>query len=173
MAQAAFQLIRGSNMFAEGVNLALSYESATIPKPVENYEAFTPGGANGAVDIATHREALELTFRCKGYQPDVLKLFNTPFGERRKFTWLGAMVDEYAVTNRVKQVMVTAYGRLNVDAGEDKRDALGGVEYSVKSITSYVAQFDDQTIWKFNIALGGWVMEGQSAEIAQAIGLAG
>ncbi len=176
MAKLAFEIIRGSNLFVEGHNTALAFESAMLPKPSENYEDFTPGGGNGAIAIPTHREAIELTFKTKGLQSDVLTMFNTPFGLRRKVTFFGALVNEYAATagERVRQVTATVYGRLNVEINEDKRDAIGGTDYTLKSIAKYVLEIGDQPIYRFNIELGGWVTDsGQSAEIAQAIGLNG
>jgi phage tail tube protein FII len=173
MASVSLELNRGGNLFVEGSNLFKAFERASLPKPAENYESFTPGGGNGSIDIATHREPLELTFATKGWQPEQMKAFNTPFGERRKFTWLGALVDEYATdaATREKQVMCTCYGRLTLDMGEDKRDSLSATEYVVKSISKYVLVIGADEIYRFNIELGGWVMEGQSARIAQMIGI--
>ncbi len=176
MASTPLLMVRGSNIFAEGVNLGLALESYKAPMNQDAYDAFSPAVANGSIDIAISAEALELTFKTKGVQPELLAQCNRGFGRRGKYTLLGALVDEYAneAGGRAIQVEATVIGRLNAELDETEAKTVSGTQYSVKSIAKYTLRIGGQEICRFDIKLGGWLdKEGQRSEIAQMIGLTG
>lgn len=132
-------LSRGRNIIAAGVNLGRVLESAKLPLNQDAYEDFAPAVANGSIHIAVSSDALELTFKTKGTQEQLLSQCNGAFGIRKKYTLLGALVDEYAenTTNRAVPVQATVLGRLNAELDEDEAKAVAGTQYSVKSILKY------------------------------------
>jgi len=169
-------LIRGRNIIAEGQNLGNVLESAKLPLNQDAYEDFAPAGANGSIDIAVSSDALELTFKTKGVQPELLAQCNRGFGRRGKYTLLGALVDEYANDpgGRAIQVQATVLGRLNAELDEDEAKQVAGTQYSVKSISKYTLRIGGLEICRFDLLRGGWLdREGQRLEIAQMIGLTG
>ncbi|WP_054209308.1 phage major tail tube protein [Bosea vaviloviae] len=179
MARIPFLVVRGANMLAEDANgqtlnghLALS--KIKLPMQREKYDEFSPAANNGSIEVATTREPCMAGFDMKGMQPEVLTLFRTPFGARRKFTVLGALVNEYATSaaDRETQVVATMYGRLNVETDDIEGGSLTGTQYEIKSISSYLLTIGTAEIARFNIELGGWVdSEGQQQRIANMIGL--
>lgn len=175
MSQLPFLAVRGSNIFCDGLNVGLPYIGGKLPMLSKTGESITPGGANGAIEIMTSAEAIELTFSTKGVQPDLLKQFGLGFGQRRTYTLLGALVDEYAgdAAGRVKQVDASVIGMLaTADVEKFDGGALPGTEYAIKSITRYHLRIGGEVAAHFDIMLGGWQDPGgQAAEIAAAIGL--
>jgi phage tail tube protein FII len=173
--------VRGMNWYAEdaagtALNTHLATESSKLPAMSENFDTFVPAAANGAIDVPLNREALEISLATKGLQPELLRLFSTPFGTRRKFTGFGALVNEYGSNDaeRLIQVVATAYGRLGAEPDEHNGTALMGTSYTIKSISKYVLTIGNTEICRFNIELGGWVdYEGQQAQIATMLGLNG
>lgn len=172
-------VLRGGNLYAEGanglvMNNHLVMESFTLPALKEKMEDFAPAANNGAIEVAMNREAVSAKFSLKGLQPEVLTLFSTPFGARRKFTYFGALVNEYgaADADRQVQVIATMYGRLSAELGDGKGGEFTGVEYEIKSVSKYTLVMGVKEVARFNIELGGWVdAEGQSAQIANMIGI--
>ncbi|TCR70531.1 phage major tail tube protein [Bosea sp. BK604] len=179
MASIPFLVLRGSNLLAEDaagqtINTHLTLGKTKLPVQREKYDEFSPAASNGSIEVATTREPCSAGFNLKGLQPEVLALFRTPFGVRRKFTCLGALVNEYATagTDREVQVVATMYGRLNAETDEHEGGSLVGTEYEIKSISSYLLTIGTAEIARFNIELGGWVdSDGQSVRIANMLGL--
>ncbi len=171
--------VRGMNWYAEDeagspLNTHLVTESSKLPTMSEATESFVPAATNGAIEIPLNREALEISLVTKGLQPQLLRQFSTPFGTRRKYTGYGALVNEYASveSERLIQVVATAYGRLGAEPDEHNGTALMGTSYTIKSISKYVLTIGNAEIARFNIELGGWVdIEGQQVQIAQMLGL--
>lgn len=174
MAPANLLLIRGENVIAEGINLALSLKSAKLPVNQDAYEDFSPSVANGSTDIAVSSDALELAFTTTGIQPELLAQCNRAFGWRGKYTLYGALVDEYATdaSTRIQQVEATAIGRLNAEVSDNERKSVGGTDYTVKSIIKYTLRIAGIEICRFDLKNGGWIdRDGQRSEIAQMIAL--
>lgn len=181
MTKVAFLPIRGMNWYAEDasgapLNLHLATESSKLPAMSENFDSFAPAASNGAIDIALNREACEASLKLKGIQPEVLKLFSTPFGVRRKFTGYGVLANEYAASaaERLLQVTATIYGRIGAEIEEHNGTSLTGTDYTIKSVSKYQLTIGNEEIARFNIELGGWLdQEGQQAQIANMLGLNG
>jgi P2 family phage contractile tail tube protein len=175
MSQLAFLPVRGSNIFADGLNVGLPYIGGKLPMLSKSGESFTPGGANGAIEIMTSAEALELQFSTKGIQPELIQQFGIGYGQRRTYTLLGALVDEYAsdATGRIKQVQATVIGLMaSVDKEKFEGGGLPGTEYTIKSITKYSLRIGSTEICRWDLMLGGWLdAGGQQLEIAATIGL--
>lgn len=179
MARIPFLVLRAANLLAEDdngqtLNTHLVLGKTKLPVQREKYDEFSPAASNGSIEVATTREPCTLGFNLKGIQPEALGLFRTPFGNRRKFTVLGALVNEYATSaaEREVQVVATMYGRLNAEVDDHEGGSLAGTEYEIKSISSYLLTIGTAEIARFNIELGGWVDSGgQSARIANMIGL--
>jgi len=179
MAPLPFLVLRASNLLAEGdggntLNTHLSLGKTKLPMLKEKYDEFSPAASNGSIEVATTREPCASGFNLKGMQPDVLELFRTPFGTRRKFTILGALVNEYATSaaDREIQVVATMWGRLNAETDDHEGGSLLGTEYEIKSISSYLLTIGTKEIARFNIELGGWVDSGgQAARIANMVGI--
>lgn len=181
MTKVALLPIRGMNWYTEdrngtALNLHLATESSKLPAMSESTERFSPAASNGSIEIALNRDALEIALKLKGLQPEVLELFSTPFGIRRKFTGYGVLVNEYAATaaERLQQVTATAYGRLSAEIEEHNGTSLTGTDYTIKSIANYQLIIANKEIARFNIELGGWMdQEGQQQQIASMLGLTG
>ncbi|CAM5764759.1 phage major tail tube protein [Bosea minatitlanensis] len=181
MSKIAFLPIRGMNWYAEDaagqpLNLHLATESSKLPAMAESFETFVPAASNGAIEIALNREACEASLKLKGLQPEVLKLFSTPFGVRRKFTGFGVLVNEYAASanERLLQVTATIHGRIGAEIEEHNGTSLTGTDYTIKSVSKYQLTIGNEEIARFNIELGGWMdKEGQQVQIANMLGLAG
>lgn len=179
MARIPFLVLRGANLLAEDangqtINTHLTLAKTKLPVQREKYDEFSPAAGNGSIEVATTREPCTLGFDTKGMQPEVLTLFRTPFGTRRKFTVLGALVNEYATSasEREVQVVATLYGRLNAETDDMEGGSLTGTQYEIKSISSYLLTIGTAEIARFNIELGGWVdSEGQAQRIANMIGI--
>lgn len=174
MASIAMLNVRGRNMFADGINLGMTLAKAKLPINQDSYESFSPAVANGSIEIAVSADAIELSFETVGIQPQLLAQCNSAFGQRRKYTYFGALVDEMAdnPANRLQQVEATVIGRLNAELNEDDPKAIGGTQYTVKSILKYTLRIGGLEICRFDLKLGGWLdAEGQRLEIAQMIGL--
>jgi len=181
MTKIAFLPVRGMNWYAEdadgnALNMHLATESSKLPALAESFETFVPAASNGAIEIPLNREAVEASLTLKGLQPEVLRLFSTPFGVRRKFTGFGVLVDEYATSaeGREKQVVATLYGRIGAEIDEHNGTSLTGTAYTIKSVTRYLLTIGTQEIARFNVELGGWMdAEGQQSRIANMLGLTG
>ncbi|MGO4735989.1 phage major tail tube protein [Bosea sp. 2KB_26] len=181
MSKLSLLVVRGMNWYVEDaagtpLNTHLATESSKLPNMSENMESFVPAASNGAIEIPLNREAVEIALKTKGLQPELLKLFSTPFGIRRKFTGFGALVNEYASveSERLIQVTATAYGRLGAEIDEHNGSSVMGTNYAIKSISKYVLTIGTSEIARFNIELGGWTdQEGQQSAIATMIGLNG
>jgi phage tail tube protein FII len=181
MAKIDFLILRGANLYAEddageALNVHLTLDEVKLPGMKENFETFAPAASNGSIELTTNREPCEATFKLRGLAPGIMNLFNTPYGVRRKFTIFGALVNEYAVSaaERETQVTATLYGRLNADPSAYKSDAVGGVEYMIKSISKYSLVIGPNEVARFNIQLGGWIdAGGQQVRIANMLGLNG
>jgi len=174
MASVPLLLIRGINMFADGINTALALEGAKVPFNKDAYEEFSPAGGNGTIEVAVAAESLVLTFKTRGVQPELLAQCNAGFGVRKRYTFYGALVDEYAddATSRVTQVEATVVGRLNAEVDEHDAKKVTGTEYEVRSIAKYNLRIGGREICRFDIRLGGWLdAAGQRVEIAQTIGM--
>ncbi|PZU93130.1 MAG: hypothetical protein DI527_07745 [Chelatococcus sp.] len=181
MTKIAFLPVRGMNWYVDdangnALNLHLATESSKLPALAESYETFVPAASNGAIEIALNREACEASLTLKGLQPEVLQLFSTPFGVRRKFTGFGVLVNEYATSAEGRELQVTAtlYGRLGAEIDEHNGTSLTGTSYTIKSVTKYLLTIGTAEIARFNIELGGWMdPEGQQQRIANMLGLSG
>lgn len=179
MAPLPFLVLRGSNLLTEddsgqALNTHLSLGKTKLPVQREKYDEFSPAASNGSIEVATTREPCSSGFNLKGMQPQILSQFRTPFGARRKYTILGALVNEYATSaaDREVQVVATMYGRLNFEVDDHEGGSLLGTEYEIKSISSYLLTIGTQEIARFNIELGGWVdSDGQSTRLANMLGL--
>ena len=175
MAQLPFLPLRGGNLFADGLNVGLPLTGAKAPMLSKTGEDVTFAGSNGAVMINTSAEALELQFSTKGYQPELIKQFGVGFGRRRTYTYLGALVDEYAAdaAGRVKQLDATVIGIMSqAEMEKGEGGTLPGTEYAIKSITKYILRIGSDEVARFDLMLGGWLdFDGQAVEIAQTIGL--
>jgi P2 family phage contractile tail tube protein len=175
MSQLSFLAVRGSNIFADGLNVGLPYTGGKLPMLSKSGESFTPGGANGAIEIMTSAEALELQFSTKGVQPELVAQFGIGYGQRRTYTLLGALVDEYAAdaTGRVIQVRATVIGKMaSADLEKFEGGGLPGTEYTIKSITKYSLHIGSTEVCRWDLMLGGWMdPAGQTLEIASTIGL--
>lgn len=133
-----------------------------------------PAVANGQIEIAVSAEPIELQFKTKGVQPELLAQTQRGFGRRGKYTLYSALVDEYANDpgGRVTQVEATVLGRLNAELDEDNATTISGSSYSVKSILKYTLRIGGNEVCRFDLRLGGWLdAEGQRVEIAQTVGL--
>lgn len=167
-------MVRGENVFAEGINIGLALKSAKLPVGQDAHENFAPAVANGQIDVAVSAEPIELAFTTVGIQPELLAQCQRGFGRRGKYTLFGALVDEYAndAGGRVTQVEATVLGRLNAEIDESDKTAVTGTSYSVKSILKYTLRVGGNEIARFDLRIGGWLdAEGQRTEIAQTIGL--
>lgn len=175
MASLPFLAVRGVNIFADSLNVGITNTGAKLPLPAETGESFTPGGARGAIEIMTTMEACELTFSTKGVQPELLRLYAQGFGQRKAYTVLGALVDEYAesATKRAIQMQATIIGRMSAaDIEKYEGGGLPGTEYTIKSVTKYTLQIGGMEVARFDLMLGGWLDSGGlQAEIASLIGL--
>lgn len=179
MAPLPFLVLRASNLLAEDasgqtLNTHLSLAMTKLPVQREKYDEFSPAASNGSIEVATSREPCAAGFNTKGMQPEAMALFRTPFGVRRKFTILGALVNEYATSaaDREIQVVATMYGRLNFETDDREGGSLMGTQYEIKSISSYLLTIGTAEIARFNIELGGWTDgEGQSTRIANMVGI--
>ena len=174
MASLAFLPVRGVNVFADSLNVGINNTGAKLPLMTESGESVNFGGVRGSIEIATSMDALELSWSTKGVQPDILAQFAAGFGQRRTYTVLGALVDEYAATttNRVIQLEATVIGRLSADVEKFEGGGLPGSEFTVKSISKYVLRVGGREVARFDLQLGGWLDQGGlQTEIAQSIGL--
>ncbi len=176
MATLPFLPFRGQNMLVDGQNLGRVLESAKVPVNQDAYDDFSPATANGTIAVAVSSDALELGFKTKGVQPELLGMCNDAFGVRRKITLLGALVNEYAETtdNRAIQVQATVWGRLNAEVGDAETKTVTATEYTVKSILKYTLRIGGKEICRFDLLRGGWLdKHGQRVEIAQMIAATG
>ncbi|MFD2676086.1 phage major tail tube protein [Camelimonas lactis] len=177
-----FLVLRGVNLYAEGdsgqtLNTHLSLQEIKLVAGLsEEGETFTPAAGNGAIKVPTNRAEIEVPYTLAGLQPEVMGLFVTPMGVRRKFTAYGALVNEYATTeaDRLRQVVATMYGRLNADMASHSGSGLTGVEYTIHSVSKYVLQIGNREVLRFNIEQGGWFdAAGQRSRINQMLGISG
>ncbi len=177
-----FLTLRGVNLYAEGddgnaLNTHLSLQEIKLVAGLtEEGETFTPAAGNGAIKVPTNRAEIEVPYTLAGVQPEVMSLFVTPLGIRRKFTAFGVLVSEYAQTeaDRERQVVATMYGRLNADMASHTGSGLTGTEYTIHSVSKYVLQIGNKEILRFNIEQGGWFdAGGQRSRINQMLGING
>lgn len=175
MAGQALLLIRGFNVFADGINVGLPLVSAKIPIPNETGESVTFGGVRGAIEISTSMEAPELTFVTKGLQPDLKRQYAAAFGRRRTYTVLGALVDEMddVANRRAIPLICTIIGRLGgADIDQMEGGGMPGTNYTVKSVLKQTTVIAGSEIHRYDLRLGGWLdQDGLQLDIANTIGL--
>lgn len=177
MAAMPLLLCQGRNCYIEyasnpALNTHLALGKVKLPVNKETYEDFQPGATNGSIEIATGAEACMLGFDLKGMQPDVLPLTALPKGDRLKITIFAALVDEYAESadTRERQVVATAYGRLNAEMGEIEANM--GTDYECRSIAKYSLVIGKTEVCRWNVKLGGWqAVDGQRTRLNQMLGI--
>jgi phage tail tube protein FII len=174
MASQPLLICRGFNVFADGLNVGLPLTTMKIPIPPESGDSVTFGGTRGAIEIPTSMDAPEATFATKGIQPDLIRQYAPAFGQRRTYTLLGALVDEFSddLTKRPIPVVCTAIGRLSPEMDDKEGGAMGGTSYTIKSIVKLTCVMGGTEVFRYDLKLGGWLdTQGMMTDIASLIGL--
>ncbi|KAB0269072.1 phage major tail tube protein [Microvirga brassicacearum] len=147
-----------ANLFCDDLDPSnsqfLALEEVRIPALQEKTHEHTGGGAAMTMRMGMAVfEALELTFKLRGINPDVMNKIMTPGRSRKKYTILGNVRDIEAATEFSAKVVIE--GRLTkVDMGTFSRDSGISTDYQVDEITHYELWLNNQEKYYINVFRG-------------------
>lgn len=172
--------LEAMNLFAEDEDPSKSQflvlEEVKLPMFQEKTKEHTGGGAIGAIKIGLRTfEAIEVTFKLRGFNPDVINKFMSAPNGRRKYTGLGNVRDIQSA--REFQVKMVAEGRMTkVDMGSFQRDGGVSTDYQIDEIVHYEFYLDgiEKYYWNYFDGPLGWRVDGVAAlgGMARNLGLA-
>ncbi|MCZ8098839.1 MAG: phage major tail tube protein [Burkholderiales bacterium] len=154
----------------------LTLEEVKIPSLMEKTREHTGGGA-----IMTMRmgmgifEPIELTFKLRGYNPEVMNKIMNPTRSRRKFTITGNVRDLEA--GRQFPVKIVIEGRMTkVDMGSFQRDGGISTDYQIDEVCHYELYLDGAEKYYLDVWTGplGARVDGSAVyqDMARNLGLA-
>jgi uncharacterized protein len=145
----------------------LTLESYKLPTFEENSQEHHGGGSIGAVDIGgLGLKKLDITFKLKGYDPQVMSKFGLGTQGRMPFTIYGAIRDK--TTNVAKELKVVAHARLGkIEVDEFKAGDLLGHDYMLHEVWRYECYFDGVEKYWYDFEASDWRVDGvsQNADI--------
>lgn len=158
-------LWEGANLFAGDHDPTssnhLTLETIKLPELEEMMSEHHPGGSKVQVEVGVGIKKLEPTFKTKGFQPHLLRLFGLGSGLKKTFTVYQAYNDKR--TGRIienKAIIVGRLGKIAPDEG--KRGEVQGHDYAINEVWRYEVYFDgkEELYWSFET--GEFRVGGQS-----------
>ncbi len=115
----------------------LDIEELKIPSLVEKTGEHSGGGASMAITFGRGIfEVIDLTFKLRGLQPEIMPLIALPGRARRKYTMMGNVRDLEANTEVALKVVIE--GRMTkVDMGSFSRDNGISTDFQVSEVVHY------------------------------------
>jgi P2 family phage contractile tail tube protein len=166
-------IFEGVNMFVgdDGPDNSkhLTLESVKLPDLEETSQEHFGGGAVGAIMVGgLGLKALEVGFKCKGFDPQLKSHFGLGAASKRRipFTIYGAYRDLQG--GDVLEMKAIAEGRLASIAGDDmKRGELQGFDYKITEILRYRMYFGNKEKLFYDYFNSEWRVDGvsQNAEV--------
>lgn len=132
----------------------LRLESVKLPTLQEKTQDHTPGGAVMGLQIGmTMLEALNLTFRMKGLNPETSRRLGIGQGRRLNYTLRGNVRDVREDRNFACRVRVN--GRMiKVDQSEFARESGINEDFEITEVVLYEVHFDNQEKFFFDFFRG-------------------
>lgn len=128
----------------------LTIEELKLPTLQEKNTKHHAGGSCAEIEVAVGMEALQSTFKLKGWDPDLMIQFGLGSNRRLPFTARGVIRD--LRTNRAIEAVALMEGRLGkIEADAFKRGDLQGHDYMIHEIMHYELFFDnaEKIYWDF------------------------
>lgn len=154
----------------------LNLEEVKIPALQEKTQEHTGGGSSMTMRMGMGIfEPVELTFKLRGFNPEVMNKIMTPGRRRRKFTVTGNVRDIEG--DRQFPVKVVVEGRMTkVDMGSFQRDSGISTDYQIDEVVHYELWLDGKEKYYINQFVGpiGVRIDGSPVldEMARNLGLA-
>jgi phage tail tube protein FII len=119
-----------------GVSTHLTLREMKLPNLEENYVDHVGGGAVAAIEIYSHMNKLESTFKLAGWQPAVMGQLARSVRALQRYTFYGLIREQR--TGQALKATGLIWGRMgNVSPSAFRRGDLMEHDYSIKSITHY------------------------------------
>lgn len=137
----------------------LTLEELKLPDLQEAMVDHNPGGGKVGVEFAVGIQKLEPTFKLKGWDAPLLRIFGLGSTVRKLFTAYGVIRDKRS--GRALEAMAVIEGRLSKVAPDAfKRGEAMDFEYAISEVMHYELFFDgnEELYWDFftnTLRLGG------------------
>jgi P2 family phage contractile tail tube protein len=138
----------------------LTLESVQVPTLEEKSQDYYAGGAIGELAVGgLGLSKLEVTFKCKGHDPQILSQFGLGSVARRPFTVYGLLRDKK--TNKAIETKGVIEGRLaKINSDEQSRGALIGHDYMIHEIVYYELSYDKKQKYLYDWFNSIWSVDG-------------
>lgn len=154
----------------------LAMTEVKLPMLQEKTREHLGGGMMGAINVSVRVfEAMEMTFKLRGFNPDVMKKFGLNSPSRQRYTVLGNVRE--LVRNTEMPVKAVVQGRL-IRMENDAFTRDGGIshDYQIAEVDFYALYLDNQEKFYVNLWEGpsGLRVDGvvQYGNMARNLGLA-
>lgn len=138
----------------------LNLESVKLPTLEEIMQTFYPGGAIGEIEVGgLGLRKLEMTFKVKGHDPQILSQFGLGTRERRPYTCYGLVRDKQG--NRPVELKAIVHARLGrIEGDELKTGELIGHDHALHEIWHYELYWDGKEKYFYDFQSSDWRVDG-------------
>jgi P2 family phage contractile tail tube protein len=145
----------------------LNLDSVKLPTLEETSQDHNPGGGIGEISIGNlGLKKLEVTFKIKGFDPQIMSQFGLGGANSLPYTCYGAIRDKKGGSLiEVKAVMRGRLGKLESD--ELKRGDLIGHDHMIHEITHYELWWNQKEKYYYDFFASDWRVDGVSANADQ------
>lgn len=148
----------------DGINNSkhLSLESIKLPTLEENSSNHFAGGAIGEISIGNlGLKALEVSFKVKGFDPQIMSQFGLGGSNSLPFTCYGAIRDKKG--GGLVELKVIMRGRLGrLDSDELRRADLIGHDHMIHEIMHYEMWWGQKEKYYYDFFASDWRVDGVS-----------
>ena len=153
----------------------LNIESVKLPTLEEASQEHNAGGAIGAITIGSlGLKALEVSFKVKGFDPQIMSQFGLGGSNSLPYTCYGAIRDKKG--GGLIELKVVMRGRLGkMDSDELKRGDLVGHDHMIHEITHYEMWWNQREKYYYDWLASDWRVDGvsQNADVRQILRIPG
>lgn len=122
-----------------GYTTHLTLREMKLPNLEENYVDHVGGGAVAGIEIYSHINKLEATFKLAGWQPDVMTLIGRSVKSLQRYTCYGLIREQR--TGVALKAMALIWGRMGqVNPSAFRKGDLMEHDFAIKSIMHYELQ---------------------------------
>ena len=165
-------ILQGFTMFVDGLDLGIDTEEVDLPLPTPLTQEYRGGGMDLGLNQAMSAiEALEVTVKMAGQNPEIMKRMALAPGRTSRVTFRGGILRE--LDGGIASHICVVEGAINGGSRDRwQRGEKSGVEFIMNSIKYLRYEADSQIIhelqaWPPKRIING---ENQLAELNQALG---
>lgn len=140
----------------------MNLESIKLPSLEEVSQTYYPGGGIGEISIGgLGLKKLDVTFKIKGFDPQIMSAFGLSSPVRMPYTVYGVIRDKKG--NRAIELKAIIEARLGkIEADELKRGDLSGHDHMLHEIWHYELHWDGREKYFYDFPTSDWRVDGVS-----------